>query len=48
MEFFSCLSELWTLLGDIEDCTPYFPIGIGSPSQYTFQRKRYCHTSIIM
>ena len=27
-------SEIWTLISDIEDCSPYFPRGIGSPSLY--------------
>lgn len=31
--------ELWTIITDIEDCSPYFPIGIGSPSPYISQSK---------
>ena len=27
-------SEIWTLISDIEDCSPYFPRGIGPPSLY--------------
>ena len=35
--------EIWTLITDIEDCSPYFPLGIGSPSLYinsTTNRKK--------
>ena len=34
------ISEIWTFINDIEDCSPYFPIGIGSPSQYIGNRKK--------
>ena len=32
--------ELWTIINDIEDCSPYFPLGIGSPSPYISPTKK--------